>query len=58
MNDMVCEECGSHGEGGELEYSNGKRLHFRDGSAWVDGKIHSIMCSGRFFPVKPEEPKL
>jgi hypothetical protein len=44
----VCEECGSTGEGGELEYADGTRKHFRNKEAWKDGKIHAILCSGKF----------
>jgi hypothetical protein len=44
----VCEECGSTGEGGELEYADGSLEHWRDKAAWADGKIHPIMCSGKF----------
>ena len=44
---MICEECSSHGEGGTIEYSDGKAYHFR--KPWPkDGTIRPIMCSGKF----------
>jgi len=42
----VCEECGSDGEGGAVEYASGVVCHFR--KIPKDGKIHSVMCSGLF----------
>ena len=52
--EMVCEECGSTGEGGAIEYSDGKVYHFR--KQWPkDGTIRPIMCSGKFVPKGGEE---
>jgi len=51
---MICEECGSTGEGGELEYADGTHRHMRNKAAWDDGKVHPIMCSGKFV-AKEEE---
>lgn len=47
----VCEECGSDGEGGFIEYESGRVCHMRKPPAKPDGRIYPIMCSGRF--VKP-----
>ncbi len=40
-----CTECGWTGEGGEVEYADGTRLHFR--ANIEKGKIQSIYCGGR-----------
>jgi hypothetical protein len=53
---LVCEICGSHGEGGEIEYSDGTRRHFTNMNAWKDGKLHPILCSGKFIGRVPETP--
>jgi hypothetical protein len=46
----ICEECGSDGEGGAIEYSNGKVYHIR--KPWPkDGTVRPIMCSGKFVEV-------
>ena len=43
----VCEECGSDGIDGAIEYSDGKIYHFR--KPWPkDGTIRTIMCTGKF----------
>jgi hypothetical protein len=45
--DWCCEECGSTGEDGAIEYSDGKIYHFR--KPWPkDGTIRPIMCCGKF----------
>ena len=48
MKELVCELCGSHGEGGEIEYADGKRKHFTADRVFKDGKPHPIMCGGKF----------
>jgi hypothetical protein len=47
----ICEECGNNGEGGEIEYADGRLAHFR--KIPDDGKPHPIMCFGKF--VEKEE---
>jgi hypothetical protein len=47
----TCEECGNNGEGGEIEYSDGRLAHFR--KIPDDGKPHPVMCFGKF--VEKEE---
>jgi hypothetical protein len=42
----ICEECGNNGEGGEIEYADGRLAHFRKFPD--DGKPHPIMCFGKF----------
>jgi hypothetical protein len=43
----VCEECGSTGEGGAIEYEDGKVYHVR--KPWAkDGTILPLMCCGKF----------
>ena len=51
----VCEECGSHGEDGSIEYTDGSVRHFRNIKAWEAGKIHAVTCSGKFVEVNDEK---
>lgn len=48
----ICEECGSDGEGGEVEDRDGRIWHFRSKEAFKDGKPHPIHCYGKFVEVK------
>ena len=43
---MICEECGSDGEGGTVEDVSGRRWHFR--KIVKDGKPHPVRCYGKF----------
>lgn len=47
---LICEECGSHGEDGEVETADGRRWHFR--KIVKDGKPHPLRCYGRLVEVK------
>lgn len=50
---MVCEECGSDGEGGMVENANGRVWHFR--KIAKDGRPHPICCFGKFVEVPDEK---
>jgi hypothetical protein len=40
----ICQECGSEGEGGEVEDNDGRCWHFR--KIIRDGKVREIRCYG------------
>ena len=49
----VCEECGWRGEGGAIEYSDGKIYHIR--KPWPkDGTIRQLMCCGQMVEISDE----
>lgn len=54
----LCEECGSNGEGGEVEQADGRLWHFR--KRIKGGLIQPIRCYGNFTEGgrSPEEARL
>jgi hypothetical protein len=51
----TCKECGSHGEGGEMENADGRVWHFR--KIAKGGKPYPIRCYGKFVERKhPGDP--
>jgi hypothetical protein len=55
MTDQICEECGSNGEGGEVENMDGRVWHFR--KIEKSGKPVPIRCYGKFVKRARENAK-